>query len=337
MLEKKVRWAAKYPFDRDAINYFKSVALPIKDYVTEYKDVIEYAYNRALNSLRGRINLDWDNDYVEGISFYLAALIIAGTNNFYLYKRFSDIEAKRAYKILQRESIENILRLSNNLDLNISSGDEVINIFYIDFIRLTKGISSIHWRLYNFRLHKGYVNLHKKAFARLLTEVIKNKIYDIVSSIREIPEEIVFYSNKIMDNVTIPRKEPDEIIELKDRKKAALFPPCVKYLLENVKQGLSHPGRFTLVTFLHRIGYDVDEIVNVFKVTPDFNERMTRYQVEHITGMRGSRIEYNIPSCKKIRSYGYCIPDEICKKYNIRHPLKYIKIKRRLLSHEAEG
>lgn len=50
--------------------------------------------------------------------------------------------------------------------------------------------------------------------------------------------------------------------------------------------------------------------------------RTTRYQVEHIAGVRGSRTRHIPPRCDTLRTHGICItPDEICKE--IRHPLAY--------------
>jgi DNA primase large subunit len=151
----------------------------------------------------------------------------------------------------------------------------------------------------------------------------------MITNVKVFPEEMAEISKNVVDN--LPEKirisvnetfEPEDISESE-------YPPCIKFLIKEIGKGLSHPGRFTLVTFLSAVGYSTEDIIKLFRVTPDFNEKMTRYQVEHILGMRGSRIKYSVPSCKKIRSYGYCIPDEICKRYNIKHPLNYIRILRK--------
>jgi DNA primase large subunit len=69
-----------------------------------------------------------------------------------------------------------------------------------------------------------------------------------------------------------------------------------------------------------------ENIIELFKNFPDFNERMTRYQVEHIAGERGSRTRYKPPKCDTLKTHGLCAePDETCRKAN--HPINYYKRK----------
>ncbi len=68
------------------------------------------------------------------------------------------------------------------------------------------------------------------------------------------------------------------------------FPPCVIALYDAASKSrhLSHVGRFTLTSFLINIGMSPEALTELFKSFSDFNERLTRYQVEHIAGSRGS-------------------------------------------------
>jgi len=69
-----------------------------------------------------------------------------------------------------------------------------------------------------------------------------------------------------------------------------------------------------------------EKVIDLFKSFSDFNERMTRYQVEHIAGERGSRTRYIPPKCGTLKTHGVCInPDELCKR--VHHPLAYYRIK----------
>jgi DNA primase large subunit len=62
---------------------------------------------------------------------------------------------------------------------------------------------------------------------------------------------------------------------------------------------------------------------------PDFNEKIARYQVEHIAGLRGSRTRYKPPSCQTMRSLGLCVEDgRLCPKW-IKNPLEFRKPKDR--------
>lgn len=68
------------------------------------------------------------------------------------------------------------------------------------------------------------------------------------------------------------------------------------------------------------------DIVDLFRSSSDFNERMTRYQVEHIAGERGSGTKYIPPTCDTLRTHGLCLGmNDTCK--GVRHPLTYYRVK----------
>jgi len=97
-------------------------------------------------------------------------------------------------------------------------------------------------------------------------------------------------------------------------------PPCMKAILDALKAGenLPHTARFAITTYLLKRGWDVEQIVDLFRNAPDFNEKITRYQVQHIAGKVGGRKEYAVPSCKTMREWGLCIAN--C---GVKNPLQY--------------
>jgi DNA primase large subunit len=98
----------------------------------------------------------------------------------------------------------------------------------------------------------------------------------------------------------------------------AKFPlSCPQTLYQAFSSGrhLSHIGRFTLTSFLINIGMPSEKVIELFRNISDFNERMTRYQVEHVAGERGSRTQYITPKCDTLKTHGVCTsPDELCQK-----------------------
>jgi DNA primase large subunit len=87
-------------------------------------------------------------------------------------------------------------------------------------------------------------------------------------------------------------------------------------------------GRFTLTSFLVNIGMPSEKVNELFKGFSDYNERLTRYQVEHIAGERGSRTRYTPPQCTTLQTHGVCTnSDDLCRR--VRHPLAYYKRKQR--------
>ncbi|MEM0011402.1 MAG: DNA primase regulatory subunit PriL, partial [Candidatus Bathyarchaeia archaeon] len=153
---------------------------------------------------------------------------------------------------------------------------------------------------------------------------IESKIDPKMRSI--LPEEIVERANSIRkgyaENI---REEPFSIESLfSSGVESDLFPPCMRELYGALLAGrhLPHIGRFTITAFLLNIGMDPNLIIDLFRKSADFNERMTRYQIEHIAGQRGSGTKYVPPKCDTLQTHGLCPGmDDLCKR--VRHPLTY--------------
>jgi DNA primase large subunit len=79
----------------------------------------------------------------------------------------------------------------------------------------------------------------------------------------------------------------------------------------------------------------VENVVDLFRSFSDYSERMTRYQVEHIAGEKGSRTRYTPPRCDTLKTHGVCAdPDALCQK--IRHPSSYYRRKAKAAESEIE-
>jgi DNA primase large subunit len=160
---------------------------------------------------------------------------------------------------------------------------------------------------------------------RLLQEEIRAYIEGRVGQeIGKIPADI----QGDIDEIKVKFAESKPHLEAFDqivRAEESDYPPCVKGLLERATKGqhLSHVERFTLVTYLVHQGVGVDAIVKLFSNVSDFKEDKTRYQVEHLAGLKGSRTAYKTYSCSTLRTHGVCVnPDDpICKRIN--NPLSY--------------
>ncbi|MCW3992060.1 MAG: DNA primase regulatory subunit PriL, partial [Candidatus Bathyarchaeota archaeon] len=114
--------------------------------------------------------------------------------------------------------------------------------------------------------------------------------------------------------------------ELPSEVVADAFPPCMRRAFEGLTSGrrAAHMERFALTSFLVNAGMDLERIVKLFISVTDFDEQLTRYQIEHIAGMRGRRTRYTPPSCATLRTHGVCYnPDELCGR--IKHPLAYYR------------
>ena len=105
------------------------------------------------------------------------------------------------------------------------------------------------------------------------------------------------------------------------------YPPCIKHAIEVLEKGenLSHSGRFMLGTYLLGVEQTIAQIAPLFKNAPDYNEKITMYQLNHLKGRSGSGTEYKCPSCEKIKSKDLCFATSDCD--GIINPLQFKKKK----------
>jgi DNA primase large subunit len=227
-------------------------------------------------------------------------------------------------------SKEKIAAIARDFGWDIAEGKPYKD-FQIGFAFYLKNAAHMHgseWKLVNQILDKGTVYLNKDKVVRLLQEEVKNRVEKRLDmpEIKNLPEEITLIAN---DLLTLAQDQIGE--ELDDMPKVvvqAAFPPFINALYADAAQAhhLSHIGRFTLTSFLVNIGMTPEALTELYKSFSDYNERLTRYQIEHIAGERGSGTKYTCPQCSVLQTHGVCKnKDELCRR--IYHPLKYYKLK----------
>ena len=301
----------------DATNHVKSV-LDGKDVSTNFEDFEGFLCSNCVE--REECGLNFKNctypvsstTYVklaskakrEILKYVFCKLIISNTDDF-IRRRFAVREARRYRELLKHEDSEFLKFLAEDFGIKV-----IVNGLYrvelTDYLKGAVKIKSDDWKLVNRELVNGFVLLKKDEFIRLLEEFIKDRLQEVVP---------------IKYNVNIG-------VEIKkfDTEKLPIdvdcFPNCMKKIIADLNSGVNvpHSGRFAIASFLLNIGFDVDRVVEVFRNAPDFDEEKTRYQVEHIAGMRGKGEEYTCPNCDTMKSWGLCGWD--C---GVNHPIKFYK------------
>jgi DNA primase large subunit len=331
---------AKYPFLKAATEYMKIPDLKIQDLADPSLGMILKRAEERLEEAILYVIVSQDtkfNEDVEIMSFPVATMLAVATKDSFIKKRYALAEANQAYENLKEESQEKILEFAQNFGWKFSlsatsSIPYIFSLHFADYLRNTTHLREKQWKLVNRILHNGSVYLGKEEIARLLKEEVRRHIEKRLElkELPDFPPEIVQAAERIK-NLSAQKIGKTETEGLPKTIVQAAFPPCIKALYDTISSGrhLSHVGRFTLTSFLINIGMPPENVVELFKSFSDYSERMTRYQVEHIAGEKGSRTRYIPPKCDTLQTHGVCIkPDEVCHK--IRHPLSYYrrKIKR---------
>lgn len=330
---------AKYPFLKEAAKYLKVPDLKIEDLTApELEDILKRAEERVEEAiLYTRVSRKLEKADSEISSFPLAIILVIATKSNFIQKRYALAEAKQTFEDLKNEKDrpkEKILTFAHDFGwrLALNEDSEIPYEFalnFTDYLRNTTHLRGKKWKLVNRLLSDGNVHLTRTETARLLSEEVRKRIEKRVEAkeLPKFPTKIVRTAEKIKE-LSVERIGQAEMEGFPKTMLQAAFPPCIEALYQKVSCGrhLSHVGRFTLTSFLTNIGMSPDNVIDLFRTFSDFNERMTRYQVEHIAGERGSRTRYIPPRCETLQTHGVCVnPDKLCQK--IRHPLAYYRIK----------
>ncbi|MBS7636449.1 DNA primase large subunit PriL [Candidatus Bathyarchaeota archaeon] len=327
---------AKYPFLKEAAEYVKTLDLKIEDIASpEFTQILERAEERIEEAiLYAIITRKTRNEEIEILSFPTAIMLAAATQIPFIKRRYALAEAKQAYNNMKNEPPEKILAIANNFRWKITTKIDAdapyqFKLHFTDYLRNTTNLREKKWKLVNRLLKNGNVYLTLNETARLLSEEIRKHMEKRleIKDLPEFPKKIAEIVEKIK-SLTLEKVSRAEIEGISKTQKKDAFPPCIKALYDAASKGrhISHIGRFTLTSFLVNIGMPTENIIELFRNSSDFNERLTRYQVEHIAGERGSRTRYKPPKCDTLKTHGLCIEtDETCRKVN--HPLTYYKMK----------
>ncbi|MCJ7560325.1 DNA primase large subunit PriL [Candidatus Bathyarchaeota archaeon] len=334
---------AKYPFLKETAGYIKPLDLQIEDLTSIGMDqILKRAEERVCEAINfAKITRNQKRIDLEISSYPAALLLVAATENSFIRKRYALAEAKQASEDLTGEPKEKVLRVAENFGWKLTlpskqsckTPSEFV-LHFSDYLRNTTHLRDKKWKLINRILIDGSIYLNKNDVARLLEEEIQKHIERRLESAKlaKYPPQIVAIAERIK-KLAIERIGPAEMEGFPKIVVQEAFPPCIKSLYEAASSSrhLSHVGRFTLTSFLVNIGMPPEKVNELFKNFSDYNERLTRYQIEHIAGERGSGTRYTPPQCATLQTHGVCVnSDDLCS--SVRHPLSYYRRRQRRLN-----
>ncbi len=332
---------AKYPFLADAGQYLKDKGFSLEQFGTDpdLKLIVDKAYHRIEVAADGRIyKSDLTDDQVdkdaalprEVFSFLLAVVLLKLSGMNTLIKRFSLAEARRAEKYLERDLSNSSSKTKEELSIkiigdlfsvNVKKQDGYFVISVSDYLSHAINFHEREWKLVNRKVENGLVFLTSHETVRLvrkeLGNYINSKIYSATSpSMSDAFQEPVKRLTALAKKFSTPMVLSTE------------YPPCIKHAIQVLENGenLPHSGRFMLATFLLGRGQTVEQIAPLFKNAPDYNERVTLYQINHLAGKSGSGTKYSCPSCERLKTQDLCFIIPECD--GIINPLQFGKKKR---------
>ncbi len=258
-----------------------------------------------------------------------------------LYRRWCLHIAKSSWGILGTEAEEGsgpssirgeLPFLAAQLGMSVTDGGGgSMEISLPSYLHMASQIREGHFRLAKQRLDgRGHVLVTSRRAARLLQEGIRLYLLTMpplalqpaLVQLLEVEEgEFLAELSRrtpLLGTSAVGAFNPDH------------FPPCIREMRAIMQRGenLSHFGRFTLAAFLHRIGANLEYLIECYRGAPDFDEDVTRYQLEHITTHDDGK-GYTPPECATVVTNGLCFKERdetrpsLCLDPNLRRPMNY--------------
>jgi len=327
---------AKYPILPEMSRFLSGVS--VRQMPSE---AFQRAFERVVEALeKGEVKKVSDNHYIEVLSYPAAVMLVTAIGNEWLKRRWALAEAMRVERQLDIEddavfdfiaSRLGFEKVTEDIDLD---HDMLRSYEYrVPVARYLKVIGDLlrdpRWKLVNQMVHRGYVYIRGRAeVSRIVREIMKGLLLKKLSTVspRDVPSDLPVWEYAERVKALLPERMPRHIAAVTVAAKAGgEMPPCIAAILAKIANGedISHVENFTVAAYLLNAGHSIDEVIEVFRNRSDFNEKIARYQVEHIAGLRGSRTRYRPPSCAKMRTYGLCVEDGRRCPRGVRNPLDY--------------
>jgi len=334
MLNLGTEEMAKYPFLAEAGQYLKDKGFTLDQFGNDpdLEPIIEKARKRIVTAAKHEkshydiTSLDLD---LEVFSFLLAIILLKLSGMHTLIRRFSLAEAIRAEKFLEKDlkDISNktkddlaIKLIKDLFSVEVQKKNDYFVIPVSDYLTHSVFFHEKEWKLINRQIEKGKVVLTPHQAVRLIRKEIDKYIRTKIQSTQtptmiDSLEKPVQWLVSFAKQFSVPKMEVTE------------YPPCIKHAIDFLDKGenLSHSGRFLLATYLLGIGQKVEQIAPLFKNAPDYSEKVTLYQLNHLSGNTKNVDGYKCPSCEKIQRNKLCFVTSDCD--GIINPLQFKKKK----------
>ena len=322
---------AKYPFLQEASAYIQESKFDFAEFDRpEMIHIINRAVEKLENELKGKIYSNLDEYEIEIMTFLVSLLLIKSIGLEEVSKKCSLFEAMRVERFLstdlsvERSSqkkkllVQKIFQELFNINIDFDSTSSICKLTIADYLLRASLMYEQEWKLINRSVKDGYVYLDTDEAVRLIRNELSNLIYTRIKNMKvyEVPILIKSKADEL-------RKKYSGRYVYRNQFKILEYPPCIKHAMEIINKGenLPHSARFMLATYMLAIGKTEEEVIEIFKNSPDYNEKITRYQVEHLAGKKGSHIKYSVPSCDRLRSEDLCFAVKECE--NLINPIQF--------------
>lgn len=324
-LVEELRFCQKYPFSSSAGKIVKGENLSLDRVSNAVLERAKVFVEHSSRSKKYEFPVSRHEEILknEVLAFPVAKIFLSFLKNPVLYKNFAEFFAESAFKSLEQEKTETVLDIASDLGVSFNLEEKPLLASVSVKEYLSVSFSQNFMRLVNQRVNRGRVYLNLQEFLHFLREKISAKIFSSLPvSLEGIPKSFKGNADSVLRKISFTQKKKFEE-EFKGKIVLEALPPCMQDIYARLEAGekVNHVARYNIAVFMHSIGMPKEQIVQLYKHTPNWNERVTRYQVDKLFEKK-----YSPANCNTMRSYQLCIEEgRLCP--GIKHPRQYYRRK----------
>lgn len=192
--EQRLDFAYRYPFSEEAKQIFAKAPNSIEERYLEAGRV------RIEEDLRGGVAPEVTRlsslKQTQLMSYAYSRMLVSAINNPYYTTRYVNSEAERAYRLLESDTLENVLKVTKELGIALDNSGERFNIKFTYFLMLSP--KSDEPQLIKQQLDNGIVNISRQNALALIRTAIANEIgRNLPIRSKELPRLVIDYSKKV--------------------------------------------------------------------------------------------------------------------------------------------
>ncbi len=282
-----------YPFLNGERERLRSLKLNLEDIPKH--PVYSSALENAALDIEGKAKEPKDADFAV-IEFTLAKVLLSSIDDPLASERYAERKSEGFRQSLDKENLTFLIKIAReDFGMDVKT-EESLRLQFIDFLRYKPEFL----KLAQMNLLGGYVQVTKSQLSWILKGAIKQVTLKSIPKKEKFPEAIAKAATRVKGKVSearkrIPRQRVSNLNE-------EALPPCIVGIIKNLGAGTAnHNAHFVLVTFLLGLGLDEKSVLEVFKRSPKFKERIAAYQIKFAKDR-----EYTCPACDSVKGYGLC-------------------------------
>lgn len=220
--------------------------------------------------------------------FLTSTIILRNIDNNFLTRKFVSNFGKffesRMLKDIQNKEIRmeilDYFGVVKDLEYISVREQRLIKIHLLDYLEIqNNSFGAPNLSLVNQTLERGFVIIEVSRFIYLLRLAFEHRLYDKIKSMEEYTK--IESINRCVKELQIKYPKFDKQQQAPDKTN---IPESIKSLIDKAyrEHHLDHNERIRLGIYLQKYNYDMDYILDIFKALSDWNEKVTRYQLNSL-------------------------------------------------------